>query len=83
MKRFILMLALASGLACADDGVTRAEKGGQAAAPRSTAAETPRADPAVAAAAKAEAKEGVQAQPKPRHPDTAGWRRIMAGSGRT
>lgn len=84
MHRFILLLALVSGsgLANAADGAARAEKEAQAGVAReSTESAKQDADEAKAAPADAEAKP--QAKPTPRRPDTAGWRRIMAGSGRT
>lgn len=76
MHRFILLLALVSGLANAADGAApKPADGGKASADASNT--TPAAD------ASPDAKAQPKPEPKPRHPDTAGRRRIMAGSGRT
>jgi len=76
MHRFILLLALVSGLAnAAEDAAQKPADAGKQSADAAKAAPATDAAPDVKAQPKPE--------PKPRHPDTAGRRRIMAGSGRT
>jgi hypothetical protein len=73
-----LLLALCASLACADDDAVA----------KKDAPQQEQKQPEQAKGQKLEQKHEQEQAPKqaqklPRRPDTAGWRRIMAGAGRT